>query len=176
MKKGNLTSVWVVSLWITLGLSLNCAVGADVEIAGSEKFTNQITNALALLKSKAPDAYLLVTNYVKRIEQGKHSGMWAYKIPPTYEMGDRTTFYSVTWCAATIAHDSFHSKLYHEYKKAHWWPVPNAVWTGTEVEKKCMVHQLEVMNSIGAPKHEIEYAKQQETGTYYKVDYKKRDW
>jgi hypothetical protein len=138
----------------------------DIAIVGSARFTDQITMALALLKSKAPEAYAIVTDYVRRIEQGEHSGMWAYRTPPTYEINDRTAFYSVTWCAATIAHDSFHSKLYHDYKRIHGEPVPDAVWTGTAAEKRCMKHQLRVMALIGAPKNETEYAKSQAGGHY----------
>src|SRR5688572_9506659 len=93
------------------------ADGADPEIVGSLQFSNQVHHALLLLRSRDTNAYGMVTNYIGRIEQGKRSGMWAYKSPPTYEMSDSTAFYSLTWCAATIAHDSFHSKLYHDYLK-----------------------------------------------------------
>ena len=83
--------------------------------------------------------------------------------------------------AATIAHDSFHSKLYHEYQKAHVGWVPNSVWTGTGAEQKCMKHQLTVMERIGATKQEIDYAKTQADGHYVKDnetwhDHKKRKW
>ncbi len=94
--------------------------------------------------------------------------MWAYKTPPTYEIADSTAFYSLTWCAATIAHDSFHSKLYHDHGKTHGGHVPDSVWTGTAAEKKCMKHQLLVMEHIGASKWEIDYAKTQQDGHYAK--------
>ena len=157
------------------------AFGSDVEIVGSAKFRSEIGEALALLKSKAPDAYVIVTDYVKRIEQGEHSGMWAYKTPPTYEMNDKTTSYSLTWRAATIAHDSFHSKLYHDYQKAHEGRVPDAVWTGTAAEEQCMKHQLAVMKLIGASKWEIDYATKQAAGHYVKdhetwEEFKRRKW
>jgi len=155
-----------------------------IEIKGSKKFKNQVTKALELLKEKTPEAYQIVTEYVRRIEQGKHSGMWAYKKPPTYEMADETTFYSVTWCAGSIAHDSLHSKFYHDYKKEHSGSVPDKVWVGEDAEKKCIRHQLEVLKKIGAPKHEIDHCKKQK-GTHHDVnkdgkydwkDYKKRHW
>ncbi len=152
--------------WIILCFPFKNAFSSDVEIMGSAKFTDQIVKALTLLKSKAPDAYSIVINYVKRIEQGERSGMWAYKTPPTYEIADKTAFYSLTWCAATIAHDSFHSKLYHDYKTRHGEPVPDSIWTGTEAEKQCMEHQITVMSLIGAPKSEIDYSKQQADGQY----------
>jgi hypothetical protein len=107
--------------------------------------------------------------------------MCAYKDPPTYEMSDTTAFYSVTWCAATIAHDSYHSKLYHDYRKEHAGSVPSEVWTGRPAERLCMKHQLAVMEHIGASKPEIDWAKQQADGHYVKDnedwnDYQKRDW
>ncbi|MGD0090508.1 MAG: hypothetical protein ABSE73_11365 [Planctomycetota bacterium] len=149
---------------------------------GSERFRDQVRQALLLLKGKDPDAYTIVTNYIGRIQEGERSGMWAYKTPPTYEMTGTTAFYSLTWCAATIAHDSFHSKLYHDYQKAHDGKVPDAVWTGKEAEQQCMKHQLAVMERIGATKWEIDYAKKQADGHYVKdneswADYKKeRKW
>jgi hypothetical protein len=107
--------------------------------------------------------------------------MWAYKTPPTYEMSDTNAFYSLTWCAATIAHDSFHSKLYHDYRKEHSEPVPDAVWTGRAAEQLCMKHQLAVMERIGATKCEMDYARKQADGQYVKdgetwKEYKKRSW
>ena len=108
--------------------------------------------------------------------------MWAFKTPPTYEMTDSNALYSRTWCAATIAHDSFHSKLYHDYQKAHGSEVPDAVWTGTAAERQCMKHQLAVMERIGATMQEIDYAKKMADGHYVKdnetwKDYKaNRTW
>jgi len=177
---------WICGILLALLISASTlsVFGADVEISGSAKFTNQVSRALTLLKEKAPKAYSITTNFVGRIEQGKKSGMWAYKKPPTYEIADRTTFYSVTWCAGSIAHDSFHSKLYHEYKNNHSGRVPNKIWTGVEAEKKCLKHQLEVLKKIKAPKHEIAYFSKlhgdhhdtNKDGKYDETDYKERDW
>jgi hypothetical protein len=153
----------------------------EPEIVGSERFSGQVREALLLLKTRDADAYAIVTTYVGRIAEGQRSGMWAYRTPPTYEMSDRTAFYSLTCCAAAIAHDSFHSKLYHDYRNAHAGHVPDAVWTGTAAERQCMKHQLAVMARIGAPKYELDHAKSQADGHYVKDnetwdDYEKRDW
>jgi len=160
------------------------AVASEPEIVGSARFKHQIRQALTLLKTKDKAGYLIVTKYVGRIQQGERSGMWADKTPPTYEVNDATAFYSLTWCAATIAHDSFHSKLYHDYRnprKKRSAKVPDSVWTGTVAEQKCMSHQLAVMKRIGAPEREIAYAKTQSDGRYVKDgenwdDYQKRNW
>lgn len=162
-----------------------CACGraeaTEPEIVGSLRFSNQVSQALILLKSRDTNAYAIVTNYVGRIQEGARSGMRADQTPPTYEMSDKTANYSITWCAATIAHDSFHSKLYHEYGASHRGSVPDSVWTGREAERQCMKHQLLVMEHIGASKWEMDWAKKQADGHYAKdnetwQDYQDRDW
>jgi len=170
-------------LWLSLVLlwSVIESPAAVPEIVGSLQFSNQVHQALILLQTRDTNAYAIVTNYIGRIAQGQQSGMWAYKNPPTYEMGDSTTFYSLTWCAATIAHDSFHSKLYHDYGRTNAGVVPDNVWTGKAAEQQCMAHQILVMQHIGASKREIDHAKSQADGHYAKEnetweEYKKRTW
>ena len=159
----------------------HCARGSEPEIIGSIRFSNQVQSALLLLKTRDADAHAIVTNYIGRIQEGERSGMWAYKKPPSYEMSDTNAFYSLTWCAATIAHDSFHSKLYHDCQLKQPGRVPDAVWTGRAAEQLCMKHQLSVMERIGATKWEMDYAKKQAGGHYVKDketwrEYKKRSW
>ncbi|MGH7970605.1 MAG: hypothetical protein ACREIC_17910 [Limisphaerales bacterium] len=136
---------------------------------------------MRLLRHRDIEAYRILTNYVGRIKESERSGMWAAATPPTYEMSDKTALYSLTWCAATIAHDSFHSKLYHDYKRGHAGPVPDLEWTGVAAEQQCMKHQLDVMKRIGAPKPELEHARAEADGHYVKdnetwEDYRKRSW
>ena len=157
---------------------------SEMQIAGSGKFREQVRAALDLLRRRAPDAYGIVTKNIGRIAQGPHSAMWAYRAPPTFDLHDRTAFYSVTWCAGAIAHDSFHSKLYHDWLRTHGVSVPNAVWTGTRAEQRCLKHQCEVLSLIGAPEPEIEHCMSQK-GDHHDVnndgrtdwqDYEKGDW
>jgi hypothetical protein len=175
--------IFPFALLLALVGSSGCARhrASGLEIRGTAQFSNQVQQALLLIKTRDPDAYLIVTQYVGRIKEGKRSGMWAYATPPTYEMSDKTALYSVTWCAATIAHDSFHSKLYHDYKAAHGGSVPRLAWGGVLAEQLCMKHQLSVMERIGASKWELDHARTQADGHYSKdnetwQDYKKRDW
>jgi len=147
---------------------VRCAETSEPEILGSVRFQEQIRQALLLLKTKDAEAYAIVARYVRRIQEGERSGMWAYKDPPTYENQRHHGLLLVTWCAATIAHDSFHSKLYHDYRKAHGAPVPDEVWTGTAAEQECMRHQLAVMQHLGTPAREIDYARRQAEGHYVK--------
>ncbi len=156
----------------------------DIDVVGNETFIVQVKKAQELMKNKAPEEFEIIKNYVGLIRQAEHSGMLAYSQPPTYELNDRTAFYSITWCAGTIAHDAYHSKLYNDYKRSIGGAVPDDVWMGQDAEKKCMGFQVEVMKKIGSPEHEIRYLNSLD-GTYYDVnkdgrydedDYKKRDW
>lgn len=154
---------------------------SEPEIVGTAAFSNQVFQAVRLLRHRDLESYRIVTNYVGRIKESERSGMWAATTPPTYEMSDKTALYSLTWCAATIAHDSFHSKLYHDYQREHAGPVPDQEWTGVGAERQCMSFQLRVMEQIGAPGPEVEHAKAQEDGHYVKdgetwQDYQKRSW
>ena len=156
-----------------------------VRIEGSPEFITQTRAALSLLESNAPDAYQKTQTYVGLIQQGQHSGMWAWEDPPRYEVGDTTAFYSVTWYASTIAHDATHSELYHQYLYLH--PgesVPDDAWGGVEIERFCNGYQLDVLKRIGAPQNEIDYMSTLD-GTHCDVDkdgdcdwddYNKRDW
>ena len=108
----------------------------EIDISGSAEFIEQVSKALNLLKEKAPSKYAIITKYIGRIEQGDKSGMWAKRNPPTYVIADKTTFSSITWCASTIAHDSYHSKLYHDYMAMNKRAVSDSVWKGEAAEKK----------------------------------------
>src|SRR3954452_1281999 len=63
---------------------------AGLAIGGPPKFSNQVHQALLLLKKQDLEAFAIVTNYVGRIQPGEHSGMRADNTPPTYEMSDAT--------------------------------------------------------------------------------------
>jgi hypothetical protein len=147
-----------------------------VAVKGNLDFQRQITNALALLKAKVPAAYITVTNQIGIIQHAKHSGMKASTRPPTFDLADRTAFYSLTWCAASIAHDSVHSLLYHDYLRNY--PkarrVPDEVWKGEAAEIRCSEHQMRVLTEINAPIHEVNWCRQ--TNKYWEVKYRDRFW
>jgi hypothetical protein len=156
-----------------------------IKIKGRPEFVAQTRAALTLLEQKAPDAFQKIQTYVGIIEEGKHSGMWAWEQPPRYEVGDQTAFYSVTWYASTIAHDATHSELYAQYQAAHPnQPVPENAYGGVEIERFCNGYQLEVLKRIGAPQSEIDYMSTLD-GTHCDVDhdgdcdwddYENRNW
>ena len=148
----------------------------SVVIRGTSDFSRQVENALGLLKRNSPAGYAIVTNHIGIIEQAEHSGMRASAKPPKFDLNERTAFYSLTWCAGTIAHDSFHWKLYADYLKEH--PkrrVPDKIWMGEEAEKRCSEHQVAVLKEIGAPTREITWCGQT-TNKYWEVKYRDRKW
>jgi hypothetical protein len=129
-----------------------------VTIRGSDEFVRRTEEALGLLESQAPEAYEKILTYVEIVEQGEHSGMWAFETPPRYEVGDATAFASLPWYASTIAHDSTHSELYYNYLRAH--PgeaVPQEAWAGVESERFCNSYQLGVLALVGGSAGEIDY-------------------
>ena len=110
-------SAAVLSLLLLSGCRANEAPQREeqdyegIAVVGNKEFIEQVQTAVTLMKVKAPNAFGMTQSYVGRIEQGPRSGMWAYRDPPTFELNDRSAFYSITWCAGSIVHDSYHSKL-----------------------------------------------------------------
>jgi hypothetical protein len=149
-----------------------------IEIRGTTEFKDQVMSALILLRTRSPVAYGIVTNQIGRIKQAKHSGMAAYETPPRFQLSRVSAFYSVTWCAISIAHDSLHSKRYHDYLAQH--PgdsrVPDDVWTGEQAEKRCCEHQWRVAQEIGAPASEIAWSAWDPTNRYWEIPYNKVYW
>jgi len=147
----------------------------DIEIAGDEKFINQVKAALSLIKSKASDDYVSIKKYIRKIQESYHSGMVANSEIPTFYLTAKSALNSLTWCAGIIAHDSYHSKLYNDYKAANGEPVPDSIWIGRDAEMKCLKYQARVLSNIGAPESEIDYVNSLD-GSYAEVDYDKRNW
>ena len=63
------------------------SIYGGIKIKGNSEFIAQTRAALTLLEQKAPDAFIKIQTYVGIIEQGEHSGMWAWENPPRYEVG-----------------------------------------------------------------------------------------
>lgn len=130
----------------------------EPEIVGSEQFKVRVHEALVLLQQHDPAAYEIVAKNVGRIQEHEENGMCASNTPPVFKMDVLSTYYSGAWCAATIARESFRSKLYHDCLRTNS-PVPAAAWTGRAVDRQCMEHQLAVMRKLGASEEEFAYAK-----------------
>lgn len=156
-----------------------------LRVTGSTSFRTQVVSALVLLRDKSPAAYGIVTNHLGVIKQARRSGMRSDLSPPTFELANPTAFYSLTWCAGSIAHDSMHSKIFQDFRKAHDGAQPPHAWSSqVEEEKKCIAHQLQVLREIGAPTLEIDHCAEQDgthpdvnkDGKYDWDDYEKGNW
>lgn len=145
-----------------------------IEIQGSAEFIKETKLALTILDRS--NSFGLVTPYLGRIKEAKSSGMKAYDEPPTYDVGKETWQKGTMWYAGTIAHDAYHSFLYHQYKEKNDGAEPHPrVWTGAASEKKCLEYQLQVVQELGENEYVISYLeKVKENPTHQDVE--NRNW
>src|SRR5258707_590449 len=61
--------IFILSLSLAFPFLQGCrhTPSSETEIVGSQRFTSQVREAMILLKTRDPDAYAIVTNYVGRI-------------------------------------------------------------------------------------------------------------
>ena len=187
------------AVWLALGLLVisfalyTCWVASrptkfdQVPIQGTREFRDHVVAALTLLKAKSPQAYEMVTNYIGVFAQSRHTGMAAYEEPPTSYLHDKPAWESVEAFAADIAHESFHSKLYHDFLRTNAWAtvqagahtivsVPEESWGGEAGEKLCCEYQVRILTELGASVSEIAAAAWDPSNRYWEVPYEKRDW
>lgn len=140
-----------------------------IEIYGSMNFVRRVADALELLRDNSPKSFAVIQQYMGRIQENSRSGMRAYADPPTFDFSMTSAGYSLTWCAGAIAHDAYHSKLYHDYRRVHGEPVPDDAWWGQAREMECNQFQLHVLYEIGAPDAETKYLSTLD-GSHFDID------
>ncbi len=117
-----------------------------IKIEGSVHFCEQTIVALRLLENVT--GFDVVKPYITTIRESKRSAMiaWAY----TFEVGPGIIASSPEYYASAIAHDGYHSYLYHQAKalKSKWRRVAKNAWMGREAEKKCVDYQLEILRAM----------------------------
>ncbi len=153
-------------------------------VKGTPKFIAQVIQCLQLLELKAPEDYIFVKKHVNQIIQHKKSGMVAWEQPTRYEMSAKTAYYSVSWCASTIAHDAYHSYLYQRHKPANGERTPARYWAEKKAESLAISYQRKVAKKIGASHNEQNYlwslkgnhADIDGDGKLTQKDYDQRDW
>ena len=159
-------------------------VHLGIQVVGTEAFTHQVQSCLDLLADKAPDDLAIVQQYIGLIKQHQKSGMVAWADPPRYEMSSTTAMYSLTWCASTIAHDAYHSKLYQKYRHEHKGRLLYKLWAGFKAEARAIHYQTQVAKRLQVPGEELNYLINLK-GTHSDLDgdkklthkdYQKRDW
>lgn len=127
-----------------------------ITILGKRDFVIQVKSALTLLRDKDPTAFKIVKKYIGIIQESTDiSEMLANVNPPVFLLTHKSASYSVTWCASGIAHDSYHSKLYNDYRTKIFPIVPPWIWKGESAEKQCLQYQLPIMKAIGSPESEM---------------------
>ena len=147
-----------------------------IKINGDSTFISSTKEALSLL-AKLPEFEIIKAN-IAIIEMSEHSGMDAALAIPTYGV-NQLTYTSVTeWYASTIAHDSYHSYLYHKNLYLNKGKEPNLdTWTGKEAEKECIGFQLKVLKKITKRQNLISYLEElKKNPTYQDIPYEKRNW
>jgi hypothetical protein len=154
-----------------------------VEISGSDEFLSRTKEALDLLR---PTPFFSeIQRTIALITQGKRSGMRAYAKRPAFVVGKRTWSHSALWYAGAIAHDSYHSKLYHDTRESSGEKPPADCWTGIEAEKKCLAFQIKVLEMLNADAETVAYLEELEKNPAYQghnhgwrgwIDYWRRRW
>jgi hypothetical protein len=145
----------------------------DIEIQGDEDFINKTKSALILLsRSKT---FQEIKKYLGKIKQHRASGMNVYAKPPTFEVAKPTYSSGSKWYAGSIAHDTYHSYLYHN----------NQEWNGKKAEQECTRIQIKVYDEIIGKRiipNPIDYINKRsmqsviDNPTHQEVPYEKRDW
>ena len=150
------------------------SVFEGIEILGSDSFIKHTKVALAVLGNSY--SFDEVRPYLARIKQSTRSGMRAYDDPPTFDVGEATWTESSIWYAGTIAHDAYHSLLFHKYKEENKGEEPHPdVWTGSGAEKKCLEFQLQVLQELLTEDGITDYLEIVKTNPTYQ-DIEERDW
>ena len=151
---------------------------STINIKGDENCIVKTQEALNLLQNKAQIYYNTVIKYVGIIEcASQGSGMYAWESPPRYQVGKATYEGGAIWYAGTIAHDSCHSKQYHDYLLNNdSASVPSETWTGKEAERQCLDVQYDALAKIGADQNTLDYVKNTINSGYWDVNYDNRWW
>jgi len=127
-----------------------------IEIRGKPEFLFCTQESLDRLQSTSQ--FELIRKHVRVICQGRRSGMKAWADKPTFTVGKATWKHSDVWYAGTIAHDTYHSKLYFGAKGGNHGKEPDSdASTGVEAEKQCLAFQRKVLLELNADKKIIAY-------------------
>ena len=177
----------IISLVLAGAFVLGIAVEAQAEVIegidvrGDDAFIERTSEALKLLRTAGQIDF--VRRYVKVVISAERSGMRAYAKPPTYEVGPTTWQTSALWYAGMIAHDAYHSKVYHEAKAKKGGGEPDQNdWTGADAEHQCLNFQLKVLGDLGADSRTLDYVRGLTHNPTYQgdpksqADYQRRSW
>lgn len=148
----------------------------SIIITGSPEFISKTKAALKILE-QTPEFYI-VQSSLGAIKSTKHSGVNVCPDIPVYMVGEATSQSPLLWYASTIAHDAYHSFLYHHEKERLGGKEPAfESWMGKEAEKSCLVFQLGVLQKFTHEECMIGYLQELiRNPTYQNYEYKDRSW
>ncbi len=175
-------SLILIMMWVSP--SVFAAKPSPIKVTGDEAFKTQVKRCLGVLRKQYPEALKFVRKYVGVIAQSSRSGMVAWHHPPMYQMSNKTAFYSLTWCASSIAHDAYHSYLYQKHRPKDGSRTPERHWADDRAERLSINYQSRVAKKIGASEHELTYLNSLDgkhadvngDGVVTLKDYAERDW
>ena len=144
-----------------------------IKIIGTDDFIKKTEEALTLLKEKSPDHYTIVTNYLSVIQFSEKTGVTASS--KISKIGFKIFKLPLQWYAAGLAHESYHSKLYHDYRQKFGLPVPNDVYSGRKAEDACLDVQKDCAKNLGAHISYIKYLEDMKKVDYFSKDVE-RTW
>jgi hypothetical protein len=142
---------------------------AWIDFEGDEAFIARLTEALALLRERAPDDHEFVAGQIRIIRQNPRSGAHVEHGRCIVDLSMKVVGVSASWCASALAHEAYHNKQYRDYADEHGLPVPPEVYTRTEAEVACNEYQLGVLERMGAPVSELQHLRSQ-TGLHWDVN------
>ncbi len=133
----------------------NAVAATQIKITGSTAFKSRIDKALALLKEKDNNNYIIVLKCLNEIKET--AGAQTYVI-----VDERIAYFAfvdavdVFWCAAGLVHEATHVAL-KDAGRQYW---------GTGAELLCMREQSRSLELIGAPQEQIRHVRSQD-GTHW---------
>jgi hypothetical protein len=117
-----------------------------IDVIGDDAFKTWVERALALIETKAPDAYREVSASIESIESVP-AGSGMHVVEKRFDVGDETAHApgydeanQLLWFAGTIVHDAHHSARYMQGLDP----------SGKEAEVDCLTHQLAALKLMTA--------------------------
>ncbi len=147
-----------------------------IHVRGDEAFIKRTEEALCLIKDQAPKSYSMLTNYHFIIQRGRLSSITPRSTPPKFYVDNETFSGSLDWYASCILHDSYHLKLYKDYRKRYGKNVPVTVFAGRGPENACLSVQQDFYREIKAPasKAQIRYLERLKSIDYFTKEARKK--
>lgn len=168
---------WLIEAKALFGPS---KVVEGIAIHGHQEFISLTTQALLLLKEKAPEAHQFIRQYIGRILLGTRSRVLVRMLPsfPAWcIVGQGSLPSPLIEYAAGLAHEAHHCHLYANYKKAH--PkskVPLETCGGEKGEQLCLDYECQVLHQLGADEATIQRARDSIKSRWWEIPADQQNW